>query len=195
MALARWIENKRSLRIPVLKSDRLLLRPFLLTDASNVQRLAGNRAIADTTLNVPHPYEDGMAEEWILTHQPKSEAGELAAFAITTKVEGELIGAIGLRIDGPFSRAELGYWIGEPYWGRGYCTEAATRIVQYGFAELELHRVHASYFARNPASGRVLQKIGMSQEGVARQHIRKWDNFEDLVMCGMLRSEWCRDKG
>lgn len=181
--------------IPILKSDRLLLRPFLPTDASNVQQLAGNRAIADTTLNVPHPYEDGMAEAWISSHQPKAEAGELAAFAITTKAEDELVGAISLRIDRPFARAELGYWIGEPYWGRGYCAEAATRIVQYGFTELELHRVHAAYFARNPASGRVLEKIGMSEEGTARQHIMKWGKFEDLVLYGLLHSEWVAGNG
>jgi RimJ/RimL family protein N-acetyltransferase len=182
-------------KIPILESDRLQLRPFLLTDASNVQRLAGNRAIADTTLNVPHPYEDGMAEAWISSHQPESEAGELAAFAIMTKAEDELVGAISLKVDRPFARAELGYWIGEPYWGRGYCTEAATRIVQYGFTELKLHRVHAAYFARNPASGRVLKNIGMLQEGIARQHVRKWGDFEDLVLCGMLRSDWRGDNG
>jgi RimJ/RimL family protein N-acetyltransferase len=104
--------------IPVLRTDRLILRPFVLDDASTVQRLAGNRAIADTTVNVPHPYEDGMAEAWISTHEAKSNGGELT-FAITLEGDGELVGAMGLRVDKPFARAELGYWIGEPCWGKG----------------------------------------------------------------------------
>jgi RimJ/RimL family protein N-acetyltransferase len=181
---------KASLKLPILETERLLLRPFQLSDASDVQRLAGNWAIADTTMNVPHPYEAGMAEAWISTHQPRFEAGELAVFAITLKADRELVGAVGLQVDRSFDRANLGYWIGEPFWGLGYCTEAATSIVEYGFAELKLQRMYAQHFARNPASGRVLQKIGMSKEGTARQHTRKWGKFEDLVLYGLLRNEW-----
>ena len=182
------------MKTQILESDRLLLRPFLLSDASDVQRLAGNRAIADTTLNIPHPYEDGMAEAWISTHQPKFEAGELAAFAITLKADSELIGAVSLQVDRSFDRAALGYWIGEPFWGLGYCTEAAIRIVDYGFTELKLHRLHSAHLERNPASGRVLRKVGMSKEGIARQHKKKWGKFEDLVLYGLLRNEWIGGK-
>jgi RimJ/RimL family protein N-acetyltransferase len=160
-----------------------------LSDAAIVRTLAGNRAIADTTLNVPHPYEDGMAEAWIATHEPRAATGELLPFAMTLAADSALIGAISLKVDVAFSRAELGYWVGEPYWGQGYCTEAATTVVHYAFSELKLHRVHASYLARNPASGRVLAKIGMLHEGVARQHTRKWGQFEDLVLCGLLQSD------
>jgi RimJ/RimL family protein N-acetyltransferase len=130
-----------------------------------------------------------MAVEWIKTHRAMAEAGEGLTLAITVKEDSDLVGAISLGVNATFARAELGYWIGEPYWGRGYCTEAATTLVRFAFEELDLHRVHASYLARNPASGRLLQKIGMSKEGVARQHTRKWGVFEDLVLCGMLRSE------
>ncbi len=101
---------------PEIKTERLLLRPFELSDADDIQRLAGDKAIADTTLNIPHPYEDGMAEEWIATHRPKFEAGELVNFAIVSKASNELMGAIGLIIVPQFERAELGYWIGKPFW-------------------------------------------------------------------------------
>ena len=181
---------KVSLKSLILETERLLLRPFLLSDASDIQRLAGNWVIADTTLNVPHPYEDGMAEAWISTHQPRFEAGELAVFAITLKADSELVGAVGLRVERSFDRANLGYWIGEPFWGLGYCTEAATSIVEYGFTELKLQKLYAEHLERNPASGRVLQKIGMSKEGTARQHTKKWGKFEDLVLYGLLRNEW-----
>lgn len=175
---------------PVLESARLLLRPFSAADAPEVQRLAGSRAIADTTLNIPHPYEDGMAEAWIARHPAAFDAGELATFAITLKAGGALLGAISLTIERRFDRAELGYWIAEPYWGNGYCTEAAHRVVDYGFGELRLNRIHATHLARNPASGRVMQKIGMTKEGLARQHSKKWQEFEDLVLYGLLREEW-----
>ncbi len=175
------------MKTPHLDTNRLLLRPFLPSDAQDVQRLAGDWSIADTTLNVPHPYEDGMAERWIATHQPKFEAGELVVFAIVAKAESALVGAISLELDEPFDRGQLGYWIGKPYWGLGYCTEAAARILRFGFSELRLNRIHSSHLKRNPASGRVMQKIGMREEGLLRQHTKKWGRFEDLVLYGILR--------
>jgi RimJ/RimL family protein N-acetyltransferase len=177
---------------PTLETERLLLRPFELSDAKDVQRLAGDRAIADTTLNIPHPYEDGMAEEWISTHQAKFEAGELCNFAIVLRGTGELLGAMGLAIAARFERAVLGYWIGKPYWNNGYCTEAGRAVFHYGFSTLKLNRIHASHLTRNPASGRVMQKLGMVHEGRERQHVKKWDRFEDLELYGLLRDEWIR---
>jgi len=175
---------------PTLESNRLILRPFELTDAKEVQRLAGDRSIADTTLEIPHPYEDGMAEQWISTHQAKFEAGEMAHFAIIFRETNGLIGAIGLTIVPRFERAEPGYWIGKPYWGNGYCTEAARAVLEYGFTTLKLNRIHAHHFKRNPASGRVLQKLGMVRERFARQHVKKWDTFEDIELYGILKLEW-----
>ncbi len=177
---------------PTIETMRLVLRPFELSDAKDIQRLAGDRAIADTTLNIPHPYEDNMAEEWISTHLPKFEAGELSNFAIVLRSSGKLIGAIGLRIVPRFERAELGYWIGKPFWKNGYCTEAAHAVLQYGFSVLKLNRIHASHFTRNPASGRVMQKIGMVHEGQVRQHAKRWDMFEDLEFYGILREHWTK---
>jgi len=175
---------------PILETERLLLRPLELSDAPDIRRLAGDRAIADTTLNIPHPYEDGMAEEWIAADQPKIQAGELANAAITLKGSGELIGVIGLTIVPRFERAELGYWIGRPFWGRGYGTEAALAMLDYGFTDLSLNRIHAAHLTRNPASGRIMQKIGMIHEGRAPQHAKRWDRFEDLEFYGILKEQW-----
>lgn len=173
-----------------MQSERLLLRRYTLNDAAEVQRLAGNWKIADTTLNIPHPYEDGMAEEWISTLEPKRLAGEREVFAITRVADGQLLGTISLRVNKAFERAELGYWIGEPFWGTGFCTEAAMMMIRYGFEELGLNRIHAFYVDRNPQSGRVLEKSGLSKEGVARQHVKKNGKYENLVLCGLLREDW-----
>jgi RimJ/RimL family protein N-acetyltransferase len=175
---------------PTLETERLLLRPFTAHDAADVQRLAGVRAIADTTLNIPHPYKDGVAEDWIATHASSFESGTFANFAITQRDGGDLVGAIGLAIERRFDRAEIGYWIGVPYWRRGYCTEAAGAVVAYGFSTLGLNRIHANHLARNPASGRVMQKLGMMHEGIARGHVLKWGIYEDLVLYGLLKETW-----
>ncbi len=182
-------------RYPTLKTERLLLRSFTLKDAPDVQRLAGERDVARTLLSVPHPYEDGMAEEWIRTHRPGFERGELVVFAVTDRAADRLLGAIGLTLTTAHERAELGYWIGKPYWGRGYATEAAAAVLAYAFDALGLNRVHATHLTRNPASGRVMQKIGMTHEGRSRDHFKKWGVFEDVEQYGILRREYRAARG
>ena len=174
--------------IPVLLTKRLMLRPFQLADARDVQRLAGAPEIADTTLNVPHPYENGMAEAWIETHSSAFAQGEMAVFAIT-EPGGPLLGAISLRLEPAHRHAELGYWVGVPYWGRGYATEAAAAIIGYGFEVLGLHRIHATHLIRNPASGQVMVKAGMTYEGCHRQHVLKQGRFEDVACYAILRTD------
>jgi [ribosomal protein S5]-alanine N-acetyltransferase len=175
---------------PTLATTRLILRPFTFEDAPAVQQLAGAREVADTTLNIPHPYRDGVAEAWIMTHRQLFRVGVLANFAVVLRGSEELIGAIGLRIEAVHGRAELGYWIGVAHWGKGFCTEAARAVLDYGFNELGLMRIHASHLQRNPASGRVMQKLGMRREGRLRNHVRKNDVLEHLEIYGILRHEF-----
>ena len=175
---------------PTLKTERLVLRPFTLDDAKQVQKLAGDRQIASTTLNIPHPYEDGMAEVWIGNHEEGYQSGKGVTFAITLKENGELVGAISIMSIVEKHQGELGYWVGVPYWNKGYCTEAARKVLRYGFMEKGLNRIHACHLSRNHASGRVMEKLGMSHEGTRKQHIRKWEVFEDMELRGILRSEW-----
>lgn len=176
--------------LPTLTTNRLLLRPFQLSDASDVQRLAGDRDVASTTLRIPHPYKDGMAEEWIGTHADKFTKGEAVSLAMTLRDAGMLVGAVGLEICKEHSRSELGYWIGTPYWGQGYATEAAKALVEHGFQIIGLNRIYAHHIVRNPASGRVMLKIGMRHEGTLRQHTKKWDAFEDVEVYGMLKCDF-----
>ena len=174
--------------LPILRTKRLLLRPFASTDASTVQRLAGDREVAATALNIPHPYEDGVAEAWIETSAPKWEKREALVLAVTSDADG-LVGTMSLQLKLAHRRAELGYWIGVPFWNRGYATEAAGALVTYGFDELGLNRIEAQHFTRNPASGRVLEKIGMTREGILRQRVMKGDQLEDLALYAILGSD------
>lgn len=181
---------------PVIKTSRLVLRPFGPSDAPDVQRLAGDRAIADTTDGIPYPYPDGAAEEWIGNHEEQFRSGKLVSCAVTLESSGELLGAVSLMgISRDHERAEIGYWIGKPHWNQGFCTEASAAVVAWGFERLDLHRIFGRYLSRNGASGRVLAKIGMREEGTLREHVKKWERFEDLVICGMLRAEWLAMQG
>lgn len=176
---------------PVLSTARLVLRPMGPDDAAAVQKWAGDFEVADTALNIPHPYPDGLADEWIAMHGRAWREGREAVFAITARADGTLMGAIGLAgIDARHRHAEMGYWLGRPFWNLGLATEAARAVLAFAFDTLDLERVFAHHFVRNPASGRVLEKIGMVREGVLRAHVRQWGRPEDLVVCGILRREW-----
>jgi RimJ/RimL family protein N-acetyltransferase len=172
--------------LPALRTERLVLRAFELSDVPQVQQMAGEREVALNTISIPHPYPAGAAAEWIASQEQKREQGDVN-FAID---DGQLVGSIGLRVQRDFERAELGYWIGKPFWGRGYATEAAGAVIRYGFQELNLHRIYAGYFHRNEQSARVMIKSGMQYEGRLRQHVKKWDEFVDVVYYGILREEW-----
>lgn len=186
------MEGSRLPEQPSLQTRRLILRPFNISDASVVQSLVEVKEIADTTLHIPHPYPDGVAEEWISTHARRFGDGESAVFAIVERDHGILVGSIGLDISSSNSSAEMGYWIGKPYWSQGYCTEAARALLRFAFETLDLNRIQARHFTRNPASGRVMQKIGMTHEGHLRKAVRKWGKFEDLELYAILREDFVR---
>lgn len=176
--------------LPLIETPRLVLRPFDLTDAPVVQHLAGAKEVASTTALIPHPYPDGVAEQWIATHAPEWATHRGLSLAITLKPVGELIGTVGLTFAEPHARGELGYWIGLPFWRRGFATEAASALTDFGFRALGLNRVQAHHYASNPASGRVLLKIGMRREGTSPKMMLKHGRFEDVVFYGVLRRDW-----
>lgn len=172
---------------PQIQTPRLILRRPALSDAKVIQQLAGAREIAQWTLTMPHPYPDGAAEAWIARHEDDLQQDRAVHFAIAPLDERALVGMLSLSLSLQHDRAEMGYWIGVPYWGRGYCTEAAAAVLGYGFETLGLHRVYANHFAGNTASGRVMQKIGLKYEGTLRQHVKKWGQYLDMVSYGLTR--------
>ncbi|WP_299017992.1 GNAT family N-acetyltransferase [uncultured Photobacterium sp.] len=145
---------------PLLTTERLILRPFQLSDARNIQKLAGDELVANGTINIPHPYNDGMAGQWIGKHLAGWQSRTSAIYAITLKSNPILIGSVGLH-NIEYNRAQLGYWLGVPFWGRGYCTEAAIRLTEFGFKRLDLELIYGQHFSRDPSPGKILQKIGM----------------------------------
>lgn len=171
---------------PTLETVRLKLRPYAEADIAELLPLIGTREVAATTLRIAHPYTEQDAKDFLKLAE---EPGRLW-LAATLRSDGRQIGGIGLRIDEQHQHAELGYWLGVPYWGQGYATEAAGEMLRYGFEDLKLQRIFASHFKHNPASGRILVKLGMRHEGCQREHLRKWDQFVDSELYGILRRDW-----
>jgi [ribosomal protein S5]-alanine N-acetyltransferase len=173
-----------------LETARLILRPPTLTDVPTIHELASHPDVAATTLNIPHPYPEGAAIEFVENVRAAHEEKRSYTLAMIRKFDDLLMGMITIRPRLELRHAEIGYWLGTPYWGQGYTTEAARRIIDFGFQELNLYRIYASYFTSNPASRRVMEKAGMAYEGTLRQHVCRFDVFHDLGYCGILREEW-----
>ncbi|NJL66735.1 MAG: GNAT family N-acetyltransferase [Microcoleus sp. SM1_3_4] len=174
-----------------LETARLILRPIAFTDAPAIQKLASDRAIADTMISIPHPYPEGEAENYISRKIAEFQNGQSVAFAIECQQEKLVRGAIEIRdIDREHSGAELSFWLGVESWGKGYMSEALPLMLEFGFENLHLNRLYAYHMLRNPASGKVLQKNGFIQEGVLRQRVRKWEVFEDVVLLAILYRDW-----
>lgn len=176
---------------PVLRTDRLLLDALGPADCTPIAALAGDRRIYDTTLLIPHPYAVKQAVDWISTHAAhwaRWREDWTMNFAIRGKADGALMGVIGLVGVPRHKRAELGYWLGVPFWGCGFMTEAAKAVVEFAFETLGINRLESGVFDGNTASISVLRKVGFVEEGMLRQRFLKGGKFVDERMFARLLS-------
>lgn len=174
-----------------LETQRLTLRPISHADAPAIREAASIRAVADAMISIPHPYPDGEAERYIARQIANFEAGCSVTFVIECKIKKAFCGVIEIReIEQNYSQAELSFWLAVERWGQGYMSEALKPVLCFAFEELDLNRLYAYHMVRNPASGKVLQKNGFTQEGLLRQRVRKWGVFEDAKLWAMLRQDW-----
>jgi RimJ/RimL family protein N-acetyltransferase len=158
-------QTQREFAIPVLATERLGLRAPVLQDAGAIARLANDRRIAVNTAHIPNPYGIDDAEQFIAAANRRE--GE-ANFVIT--LEGAPIG--GCSVDRREGGPEVGYWLGAPYWGKGYATEAVRALIEHAFADRAHEVLLAGARVSNPASRRVLQKCGFQWTGVQLTRIR-----------------------
>ena len=169
-----------------ITTSRLHLRPYTLEDAPRVCELCNNYNIYKSTLTLPYPYPIESALQWIPTHDEGFAADTRYEFAIADKQTNELFGAISLSNNKAHKNGEIAYWVGEEYWGKGYASEALQGIIDFAFNEKGYHRVWGRFFAGNPASGKVMIKAGMREEGMQHGHVLKEGNFLDLVLYGIV---------
>jgi ribosomal-protein-alanine N-acetyltransferase len=184
-------------RPPVLTTPRLTLRPFVEADAGPLFEHASNpnvtrftlwdhhKSVADTVAFVRDyamlRYREGMAEPYAITLTP-----DLA----------NSVGACGCFWSSqPNKTMELGYWIAEPFWGKGLVVEACRAVVDYAFSTLQPQRMQARVIAGNDASGRVLEKLRFRYEGTLRRALLRRGNHEDVMIYAVLRDEWENKNG
>ncbi|MEZ4987926.1 MAG: GNAT family N-acetyltransferase [Saprospiraceae bacterium] len=174
----------------IIPTKRLVLSLPEEKDIDRLVTLAGDARISATTATMPYPYEQKNAEDWIAMASKGVETGDRYIFALRLKESLDLIGGIGLHLNILHNRAEMGYWVGHPYWNQGYMSEAASAMIDFGFRQLELHRIYAHHITTNIASGKVMIHNGMQQEGLLRGHLYKEGTYHDLALYGLMREDY-----
>ena len=178
--------------MPCLETERLLLRPPEFRDVPAIAALAGDWDVAKNLASMPHPYREDDAREFVSRTQMKGASGEVFCFAILRKADEAFMGCSGLNLkDGRF---ELGYWFGKPFWGRGYATEAAKKVVSFAFRDLKATSLSAGWFHDNPASGRVLEKLGCRPDGAEPRHSLARGHSVYCHMAALTREQFGRKK-
>ncbi len=175
---------------PILKTDRLTLEQPRVSDISNLLKYAGHKKVAATTLNMPHPYLEEHAIFWLNMANEGFQTKSKYIFGIRLKTTDELIGGMGLHIHQHFNRAVLGYWIGVPFWNKGYATEAAGAILKFGFEVVKINKIFATHLVENPASGKVMIKNGMIKEGELKDHTKKEEVYQSVNQYRLTRAEY-----
>ena len=171
--------------IPVLETERLILRAPRLGDAKVLAALANDKRIAENTRRIPHPYKRADADDFITA--VNAPGGEVA-FLITLREGGAVVGGCGVALqDGA---PDLGYWLGVKYWNKGYATEASRAVVDFAFTELGHDTLSAGARVTNPASRRILEKCGFQWTGVGLCRIRALNSSAPIDRFRLDRGLW-----
>ena len=180
----------KDVRISVLESPRLQLRPLRLDDAEPITALLQDPTIARWTNSIPWPYSIDDAHAYLSTRAEADAHGESFIWAVVEKESDALAGTIGLHdVDLKSGRGELGYWIGEPFRNKGYTSEAARRVLSWAFEIAGFYRIQATYFPGNDASAGVMRNIGMQPEGLLRGFGFKHGEHLDIYLQAVLQTD------
>jgi len=175
-----------------LETDRLLLRPPELRDVPAITRWMSDFDVAKNLATAPHPYGENDARAFVGRMAESAARGNGHCFAIVRKDDYRLIGCCGLHSqDG---HTEVGYWLGKPFWNRGYTTEAVRRMLAFAFQDLKLASVWAGWFHDNPASGRVLEKLGFRAAGAEPRNSLARGHEVDCRNMTLTREDFGRTK-
>ena len=175
-----------------LQTERLILRPYRLSDAPSLGALANDVTIARMLTRMPHPYTESEAIRWIGTHDALRESGKGYVFAI--EIDGALAGSVGVVAHDNREFA-LGYWLATAHWGKGYATEAARGVLAFAFDTLSIPYVRSAFMIDNPVSGRVLGKVGFLATGRKRLFHIVRDEEVQLIEVVLPKNAFLRDGG
>ncbi len=177
-------------RLPVLETERLTLRQFEFYDRVAVMNILSDPKVTATLLDIPEPFHFDDADMWIRAGHAGIAMDLLYPFAIIRRDDNALLGCVDLEQDSEHRRADMAYWIGSAHWRQGYTSEAARRILQFGFEALNLNRVYAQCLIHNASSSGVMQKIGLKYEATLRQSTVKSGKSVDMAVYGLCRAEY-----
>jgi 8-oxo-dGTP diphosphatase len=173
-----------------IETARLILRPPAEADIPRIAELAAPWEIARFTANIPHPYTPAHAAQWIAATARAAEAGKSTVFAVTERANGAFIGSMGVLHDPAPGTGEIAYWLGQPYWGRGYAAEAGAAVLRFAFEELRLERLVAHYLAENETSGRLLARLGFERTGTLQRMAAARGRVFDLISVALTAAAW-----
>lgn len=165
------------------------MRPLESRDTSAILDLVVAPEIAANTF-VPQPYPPDAASEFVQQGRESWRCDDAYVFGIIEKSSQCFAGCMGIHPAPEHNRAEVGYWIGKPFWGRGLATAALRLLLRFGFETLKLNRVEAGHFDYNPASGRVMEKAGLRREGLRRRYVLHREQYKDVVWYAILREDY-----
>ena len=173
----------------ILKTDRLILRPIKRSDAQDLYAYAQDPAVSRHVLWDAHKNVQ-ESRQFIRAARRQYRRGLPGSFAITLRDSGRMIGTVGFMWLNPdWQSAEVGYSLSREYWNRGIMTEALRAVIAFGFDTLGLNRIEAQHETDNPASGRVMQHVGMRYEGTLRQRIKNKGKYVDVKLYAILRGD------
>jgi [ribosomal protein S5]-alanine N-acetyltransferase len=171
----------------IIKTKRLILRPLQRSDALLLAKYANDRTIYRNTLRMPYPYTLKQANQWINKNLANYKKRNSNYYSFVIEFEGKFAGALGIDSIIRGHKAELGYWLGRPYWGKGFMTEAVKEATNFAFKKYKLKRVYAWTFTWNKASQNVLKKAGFKFEGVAKKNVKKKGKYLDDYLFAKIK--------
>ena len=176
--------------MPTLETERLWLRPMRMSDSSDMYEYARRRDVTEYLLWSPHPSEQ-YTRDYLRYIEKRYAIGEFYDWAVVEKASGRMIGTCGFtRFDFPHNGGEIGYVLNPSVHGKGYATEAAGRVLRFGFENLSLHRIEAKFMEGNASSLRVMEKLGMRLEGYRRDGMLVKGRYRTIGVCAILAGEW-----
>ncbi len=178
-------------KMPVLETERLILRKMCVTDARDMYEYSRNPAVTEYLTWWPHA-DEAYTRNYLSYLSTRYRVGDFYDWAITLKESGKMIGTCGFtRFDFTNDVAEVGYVLNPEYWGKGIAAEALFEVIKFGFSSLDIHRVEGKYIAGNEKSRRVMEKVGMKFEGIRRESMKIKGKYRDIGTCSLLRAEFC----
>ena len=178
------------MNFPSIETEKLILGKIETKDISNIILYANNSDIANNILNVPNPFTKEDAISLVNRHIQGYENKAAYIFGIFLKEFREFTGIISLHPDNMSNKAEMGFWIGEPFRNKGIATSSVKKILSFGFSTLKLNKIFATHFTDNISSGKVLMQAGMIQEALLKEHYLKNGVYKDVLQYRLTAQEY-----